>query len=308
MDLTAQAARLPLPGETVVGRSFTMIPGGKGNNQAVTCARQQVPTSMIGLLGDDFFGEVIRAQLVAEGVDVSHLGLDPSHPTGIAHIRLDPAGQNSIIVVPGANSALSVGDVTRAAALIEAASVLLVQLEIPLESVEAALGIARRAGTITMLNPAPAAELTDELLSKVDICVPNELEAAMLTQLEVDDPLSAARAAAQLRGRGCGAVVVTLGSKGAVYVDRERTLELAALDVPVVDTVAAGDAFCGALASALANAVPIDAALARATATSALAVGVAGATSSLPRAEPVDELLTRLGPVPVRVMPRAVEP
>jgi ribokinase len=159
-----------------------------------------------------------------------------------------------------------------------------------------------------MLNPAPAAELTDELLSKVDICVPNELEAAMLTQLEVDDPLSAARAAAQLRGRGCGAVVVTLGSKGAVYVDRERTLELAALDVPVVDTVAAGDAFCGALASALANAVPIDAALARATATSALAVGVAGATSSLPRAEPVDELLTRLGPVPVRVMPRAVEP
>jgi ribokinase len=263
---------------------------------------------MIGLLGDDFFGEVIRAQLVAEGVDVSHLGLDPSHPTGIAHIRLDPAGQNSIIVVPGANSALSVGDVTRAAALIEAASVLLVQLEIPLESVEAALGIARRAGTITMLNPAPAAELTDELLSKVDICVPNELEAAMLTQLEVDDPLSAARAAAQLRGRGCGAVVVTLGSKGAVYVDRERTLELAALDVPVVDTVAAGDAFCGALASALANAVPIDAALARATATSALAVGVAGATSSLPRAEPVDELLTRLGPVPVRVMPRAVEP
>jgi ribokinase len=294
MDLTAKTVTAPLPGETVVGTSFTMVPGGKGNNQAVTCARQGVPTSIIGRLGEDRFGDEIRAQLLAEEVDVSHLAIDRGSPTGIAHIRLDATGENSIVVVPGANSTLGVDDIARATGLIEEASVLLVQLEVPLVTVEAALEIARCAGTITLLNPAPAQELSDELLAKVDICVPNELEAAALTQLEVDGPASAAWAAARLRSRGCGSVVVTLGSKGAVYLDSERTLHLAALEVPVVDTVAAGDAFCGALASALANRSPIDAALARASATSALAVGVAGATSSLPPAEAVDELLARM--------------
>jgi ribokinase len=300
MDLTASATRLPSPGETVIGSSFTMVPGGKGNNQAITCARQGVATAMVGRVGRDVFGDAVRAQLVREGVDVSHLLTDLSVPTGIAHITVDAAGQNSIIIVPLSNHALTVQDVMEAATLIAGASVLLVQLEVQLEVVRAALETAKRTGTTTMLNPAPALELPDELLSMVDICVPNELEAAALTRMRVDDAASAIDAAGALHARGCGAVVVTLGSKGSVYLDKEQALEVPALSVPVVDTVAAGDAFCGAFASALARGSDVEACLVRATATGALAVGVPGATPSLPLAGAVDEALSRFGPVRVK--------
>ena len=303
MDLTAQTARLPSPGETVIGSSFTMVPGGKGNNQAVTCARQGVATAMVGRVGWDPFGESVRAQLVTEGVDVSHLTTDSTVGTGIAHIVVDSKGQNSIIIVPQSNHSLRVDHVRQAAKLIEEASVLLVQLEIRLEVVEAALSCARRAGTLTMLNPAPALDLDDEILSKVDICVPNEVEAGTLTNMKVQDAGSAIGAAKNLLNRGCKAVVVTLGSKGAVYVDRDRVLEAPALIVPVVDTVAAGDAFCGAFASSLANGADLEIGLARATAAGALAVGVRGATPSLPRSEAVDELLSRLGTLQLRSAP-----
>ena len=247
MDLTAQADTLPSPGETVIGTGFTMVPGGKGNNQAVTCARQGVTTAMIGRVGSDAFGEAIRAQLVAEGVDVSHLATDPEVATGIAHITVDSAGQNFIIIVPRSNHSMTRAQLESAAPLIDSAAVLLVQLEIRLEVVKAALDIGRRAGTTTVLNPAPALRLDDELLSMVDICIPNEVEAAALTQRSVGDKAGALEAARVLRRRGCKAVIVTLGSKGAVYLDHERALEVPSLRVPVVDTVAAGDAFCGAL-------------------------------------------------------------
>lgn len=293
MDLTAKAATLPSAGETVIGSSFTMVPGGKGNNQAVTCARQGVATAMVGRVGSDAFGEIIRAQLVAEGVDVSHLSTDPDGATGIAHITVDATGQNFIIVVPRSNRALTLRHVDEAAGLIGDATVLLVQLEVRLEVVRAALETAKRAGTTTMLNPAPALALDDRLLSKVDICLPNEVEAAALAHTTVDDAQGAVRAARALLSRGCGAVVVTLGEKGAVYVDNERVLEVASLPVPVVDTVAAGDAFCGVLASALARGSDLETGLARATAAGALAVGVAGATPSLPSARAVDEMLAR---------------
>jgi ribokinase len=299
MDLTASTAMLPSAGETVIGSSFTMVPGGKGNNQAVTCARQGVATAMVGRIGADAFGDAIRAQLVAEGVDVTHLTTEPNGATGIAHITVDSAGQNFIIIVPQSNYALSVEHVREAAALIDEAAVLLVQLEVRLEVVREALEIARRAGTTTMLNPAPALELDQDLLSKVDICLPNEVEATTLTHIRVDDLDGAIRAAHALVSRGCGAVVVTLGAKGAVYVDRERVLEVPALSVPVVDTVAAGDAFCGAFASALAGGSDVESGLVRATASGALAVGVPGATPSLPRAEAVDQMLSRFGPVSV---------
>ena len=187
MDLTAGTATLPKAGETVLGTSFTMVPGGKGNNQAVTCARQGVLTTMVGRVGPDAFGDAIRAQLVAEGVDVSHLTTDRGGATGIAHITVDANGQNFIIVVPRSNHALSAEDVHEANELIDRAAVLLVQCEVRLEVVHAALETARRAGTVTMLNPAPALELDEEILSKVDICLPNEVEAATLTHMRVDD-------------------------------------------------------------------------------------------------------------------------
>jgi ribokinase len=303
MDLTVQASTLPSPGETVVGSSFTMVPGGKGNNQAVTCARQGVDVAMIGRVGADEFGETIRAQLVAEGVDVSQLGMDPDVATGIAHITVDSTGQNFIIIVPRANHVFAERHVMEAARLIGEASVMLVQLEVRLEVVKAALDIARRAGVTTILNPAPACDLDDDLLSKVDICIPNEVEATALTQMRIADVEGAINAGRQLLGRGCRAVVVTLGAKGCVYVDNKRTLEVGALPVPVLDTVAAGDAFCGAFASALAKGRDVEASLAQATGAGALAVGVRGATPSLPRAEAVDELLDRIGPVTVREVP-----
>jgi ribokinase len=297
MDLTAVTASLPVPGETVIGSSFTMVPGGKGNNQAVTCARQGVDTAMVGRVGQDTFGEAIRAQLVAEGLDVSHLTTDPGCATGIAHITVDSAGQNSIIVVPRANHSLTPGHVGQATGLIERAAVVLVQLEVRLEVVRAALEVARRAGTTTMLNPAPALVLDDSLLSMVDICLPNEIEAAALAGVAVDGPQGAVRAGRELVARGCGAVVVTLGAKGCVYVDSERVLEVASLPVAVVDTVAAGDAFCGAMASSLARGRDLEASLVRATAAGALAVGVAGATPSLPTRAAVDEILGRFPPL-----------
>jgi ribokinase len=302
MDLTAQTASLPSPGETVIGTAFTMVPGGKGNNQAVTCARQGVTTAMVGRVGRAAFGEAIRAQLVAEGVDVSHLTTDPEVATGIAHITVDSTGQNFIIIVPRSNHSMATAQLDRAAPLIESATVLLVQLEIRLEVVKGALDIARRAGTTTVLNPAPALELDDELLSKVDICIPNEVEAAALTQVKVDDVAGALTAARVLLRRGCKAVIVTLGAKGAVYVDHERALEVPPLHVPVVDTVAAGDAFCGAFASALARGEDLEVGLTKATGAGALAVGVAGATPSLPLAQAVDEVISRFGPVEISVI------
>lgn len=303
MDLTAQADTLPSPGETVIGTGFTMVPGGKGNNQAVTCARQGVTTAMIGRVGSDAFGEAIRAQLVAEGVDVSHLATDPEVATGIAHITVDSAGQNFIIIVPRSNHSMTRAQLESAAPLIDSAAVLLVQLEIRLEVVKAALDIGRRAGTTTVLNPAPALRLDDELLSMVDICIPNEVEAAALTQRSVGDKAGALEAARVLRRRGCKAVIVTLGSKGAVYLDHERALEVPSLRVPVVDTVAAGDAFCGAFASALARGEALEVALTKATGAGALAVGVKGATPSLPFSQAVDQVISKLGPVEIRSVP-----
>lgn len=284
----------------MIGSSFTMVPGGKGNNQAVTCARQGVATAMVGRVGSDAFGEAIRAHLVAEGVDVTHLTTDLRVATGIAHITVDPTGENYIIVVPQANHALTVQHVMQAARLIEGASILLVQLEVRLEVVKVALETARTAGTTTLLNPAPALQVDDELLSKVDICMPNEVEAASLTKVRVEDACGAVKAARELLRRGCGAVVVTLGARGSVYVDNERVLEVPALSVPVVDTVAAGDAFCGAFASALARGEDVETGLARATAAGAFSVGVPGATPSLPGAQAVSQLLRRLGPVTVK--------
>ena len=203
MDLTATADRFALPGETLIGRDFAMVPGGKGANQAVAAARQGVATAMIGRVGSDVFGEAMRGVLDAESIDRRYVRSDPALPTGIAQITVDSEGQNTIVVVPGSNHALSVQEVESALRDVGPPRVLLTQLEIPREVVGAALSAAGPHVT-RILNPSPAAPLADELLALVDVCVPNEGEVASLTGLSVADEAEAAEAASALRRGDAG--------------------------------------------------------------------------------------------------------
>ena len=282
---------MPLVGETLLGTDFQMVPGGKGNNQAVAAARAGVPTACVGCLGQDDFGERVLEFVSSQGLDVSHLSTQAGAATGVAQITVDGSGPNAIVVVPGANWALTPSLVRAAAPLIRGAGVLLTQLEVPLEAVQEAIQLARGAGVRTVLNPAPARPLPDALLAQVDLCAPNEHEAGQLTGLSVVSPASALRAAEVLMGRGCRSVVVTLGARGAVYLDGARRLWVPPLPVRVVDSVAAGDAFCGTLAASVARGEGVEAALLKASAAGGLATTRAGATSSLPTEAEVERLL-----------------
>jgi len=305
MDLATAAPRLPRAGETLLGTQFSMTPGGKGNNQALACVRQGAATAMVGRVGDDPFATQILGLLQAHGVDTGQVSRNHQMGTGIAQIVVGGAGENSIVVVPLANSTLDPAAIGNARELLSGARVLLTQLEIPLPAVTAALAMGRALGLTTMLNPAPARELDQELLSLVDICVPNQVEATTLTGEDTGTVAGAVRAARNLCDRGCGAAVVTLGERGCVWADRDGDFEMAAIPVAAVDTVAAGDAFCGALAAALSAGRSLRLALERATAAGALATTVRGATSSLPTREAVDRMLEQCGSVQIQAHGRA---
>ncbi|MBA3604610.1 MAG: ribokinase, partial [Acidimicrobiia bacterium] len=264
LDLVATADRLPGPGETVLGVDFREHPGGKGLNQAVAAARAGGRVAFVGTVGRDDAGTQLRAVLGAESIDVEALDDVDGTPTGRALIVVDRRGENSIVVVPGANAAT-------VAPHVAAARVLLTQLEVPLPAVAAAVGAARRAGTTTILNPAPASAggLDPALLSAVDIIVPNEHEVQLLGGVE------------HLRALGVGAVIVTRGAHGVDVSSAGGRWHQPAFPVDVVDTTAAGDAFCGALAARLAAGHELRAAVCWAAAAGALATTVAGAVPSL---------------------------
>ena len=274
IDITVRADRLPSPGETVLGTSVMVAEGGKGLNQAVTAARLGAEVALIGSLGDDEHGDRLRARLRDEGIDIRSVLVGPV-PTGTAHVTVDARGDNVIVVVPGANAVLAASDVDRVAEVIEMADVLLASLEVPLDAVARAGEIAHAAGVRTVLNPAPAIGLP----AGFDVIVPNETEAAALG----------------LPGSAGGAdVVVTLGDHGALWVEPggRRAHDVAPVAPPaVVDSTAAGDAFCGALAVALAEGRGMPDALAFAAAAGAWAVSVRGAVPSLPRRADVAQLL-----------------
>jgi ribokinase len=291
MDFTARADRLPSVGETLIGTAFTMVPGGKGNNQALACLRQGVATAMVGCVGADPLGDALLEWFSAEGLDRGYLIRDEDNGTGIAHITVDGEGRNAIIIVPGSNMALSPDRVRRRADLIRSARVVLTQLEVPVEATAAALALGREGGAVTILNPAPARALDESVLALADICVPNEVEASDLTGRPVGDPDSALRAAAIMHDRGCPEVIVTLGEKGSLYSGPDGAIHVPAFEVETIDTVAAGDAFVGALAAALARGATRAEALLRASAAGALAVTVPGATPSLPTGEAVSDLI-----------------
>ncbi len=291
MDLTAEAPRMPRLGETVLGTGFLMVPGGKGNNQAVASVRAGAETAVVGCIGSDLFGQMVEAACRAAGLDTTWLERVAGAETGVAQIAVNANGENSIIVVPRANLALDPGRVEAAHPVTERARVILTQLEVPLDAVRAALRAGRAAGALNLLNPAPATDLSQDLLSLVDICLPNEHEATQLTGVTVEGIASAVGAADALVARGCGAAVITLGALGAVYSDGRRRLRVPPLPVRAVDTVAAGDAFCGVLAAELAGGQELDRALQVAAAAGALATTKRGATTSLPLRHELDAVL-----------------
>jgi ribokinase len=291
VDLVFGAPRWPRAGETLNGTTFGVYPGGKGANQAVAAARAGGAVTMVGRLGDDAFGQTARRFLEADGVDLRYTTVDPQAGTGVAGIVVEPDGTNRIIVVPQANDRVSVEDAERAAPALRAAGVLLLQLEVPREASLLAARLARAGGATVVLNPAPAGDLPDELLPLVDVLVPNETEAGQLTGLPVETAEQAAVAGRALRARGVPAVVLTLGARGALLLDGSGEQRVAPFAVQVVDTTAAGDAFCGVLAVALAEGLSLPQAARRASAAGALATTRPGAGPSLPRREDVDRLL-----------------
>ncbi|MDT0266483.1 ribokinase [Streptomyces sp. DSM 44915] len=292
MDLVAFVATAPRRGETVAGREFRTLPGGKGANQAVAAARAGGRVAMIGAVGDDPFAPRLRAALADAGVDTTGLRTVPG-ASGTAHIVVDDEGGNSIVVVPGANSTvtgLATGDEER----IAAADALLTQLELPVEGVLAGVRAARAHGVRTVLTPAPAQPLPPELLALTDLLVPNEHEAAVLTG--VAEPLAAARALLALVPE----VVITLGAAGSLYAARDaEPVSVPAVPVRAVDSTAAGDTFVGALAVAVGEGRPVPRAMAWAAGAAALAVSRPGASASMPNRAEIDTLF-RSAPTPGR--------
>lgn len=286
MDLVVRLARFPSPGETVAGQGFATVPGGKGANQAAACARLGVATALVGRVGDDPHGEALLSALRGSGVDVSGVARTPGVPTGTAHIQVTAGGENTIVVVPGANHALDDTDLERLERALEGAAVLMLQLELPLPQVLAAARRAAARGVPVLLDPAPAQPLPDELWALCTLVTPNEHEAEVLTGLSVATAAEVRAAADAMRARGAREVIVKRAARGADWTDGETWLHVPAHRVEAVDTVAAGDAFGGGVAAALASGLTRAQALAWGAATAAVAVTRPGAQTSLPtRAE-----------------------
>jgi ribokinase len=287
-DMVVKCAQLPRPGQTVTGGTFVMVPGGKGANQAVAAARLGTQVVFVARVGNDSFGQAAVTGYQAEGIDTTYIVRDPEAHTGVALILVDQAGENLIAVASGANHRLSPHDVRRAEPAFRQARVVLLQLEIPLPAVEAAVELAHQYHIPVILNPAPAVPLPDSLLQRVDYLTPNETEAEGLTGLPCSDLDSAERAARVLLARGVRHVIITLGAKGSLVVNTEGARLVPAYRVSAVDTTAAGDAFSGALAAGLARGASLAEAVEFATKAAAISVTRVGAQPSLPTLAEVD--------------------
>ncbi|MGK9233536.1 ribokinase [Inquilinus limosus] len=294
-DLAFRAARLPVMGETLLSNGFKLGPGGKGSNQSVAAARAGADVAFITKLGTDPFGQMARGLYAAEGIDAAHVLTDPERPTGAAFIFVDgKTGENAIIIEPGAAAALTEAEMEAAAPAIAAARVFVAQLELPLPVVRRGLEIARRHGVTTILNPAPAMALPDDLYPLVDYLTPNETEAESLVDFAVDSGQQAARAAEVLLGKGVGTVIVTLGAKGALLKSRSETVHVPAFSAgEAVETAGAGDAFNGGFALALAEDRPVAEAVRFGCAVAGISVTRAGTAPSMPRRDEVEDLLRR---------------
>jgi ribokinase len=285
-DMVVQADHLPVPGETLLGGTFLMNPGGKGANQAVAATRLGAAVTFVAKVGDDVFGRTATEQFQAEGIDTRFIVPDPEYPSGVALITVDARGENCIVVAPGANARLQPTDAEAALAELAPGTFVLLQLETPLDTVGYVAEQARRRGARVVLNPAPAQALPDELYPLLFALTPNETEAELLTGIHVHDEATARQAAEVLRSRGVGHVVLTLGARGAYLLDDAGGRTVPAPAVTARDTTAAGDCFNGALVVALAEGRSLDEAAAFACQAAAISVTRLGAQASMPtRAE-----------------------
>lgn len=290
-DMIIKMDRIPRPGETILGGEFLTAAGGKGANQAVSAARAGGRVTFIARVGNDMLGEQAIAGFAREGINVDHVVRDAASPTGVALIFVGKNGENSIAVASGANGNLSPTDVRNAQGAFAGASVLLMQLETPVETLQAAAELAVRAGARVILNPAPARPLPDRLLQHVSILTPNETEAELLTGIKVDSTATAEEAANKLIGRGVETVILTLGARGAFVATADTRKLVSGFKVEAVDTTAAGDTFNGALAVALAEGQPLDRAVLFANAAGAISVTRIGAQPSTPKREEIEKFL-----------------
>lgn len=294
IDLVTQVARFPKPGETILGGDLETIAGGKGANQAVAAARLGAEVAMLGRVGDDVFAGRLKQNLVEAGVDVTHVSDSADTASGVALIVVDKEGQNSIVVASGANAKVTPEDVDIAAGVITTANVLLLQLEIPLESVRRAAELAHEQGVKVVLNPAPARTLPADLLSLIDILIPNEIETSALSGKPTTSPEEMKVAMAKLRNLGVETVILTAGEQGAYLTGAEGDRRFPAFSPKqVVDTTAAGDAFVGGLATAIGEGKRLPEAVPWGNAAGALTVTRAGAQPSLPSRAEVEALLDK---------------
>lgn len=289
-DMVVKAAKLPSPGETVIGGSFLMNPGGKGANQAVTASRLGGNVTFIASVGNDIFGRQAMQQFQREKINTSFIVTDKEYPSGVALINVDAKGENSIAVAPGANARLSIARVEDALKSMPDNSILLLQLEIPLATVEYTIEQGHKKKLKILLNPAPANKLSEETYKHLYVITPNESEAELLTGMPVTNLASAGQAADALHAKGVPNVVITLGAKGALVSSDGRKRPVVAPAVTAVDTTAAGDCFNGALAVALSEGRELDDAVAFACKAASISVTRMGAQSSLPYRKEVDEL------------------
>lgn len=291
VDLTGRTPRLPVPGETVMGTSFAMGPGGKGSNQAVAAHRAGADMTLVTKVGKDVFGTVATDFYKEEGMDTSYIFEDESKETGCALISVDEnTAQNEIVVISGACGNITPEDVEKSRSLIESAGILLLQLEINLDALYKVIDIAHETGVTIVLNPAPAAELPDEVLRKIDIVTPNETEAQVLTGVKIENEADAKKAAKVFMDKGVKEVVITLGSLGAFAMDQEKSELVERLNVDAIDTTGAGDAFNGGFVMALAEGKDLFTALRYGNVTGALSVTKLGTAPSMPSREEINAL------------------
>ena len=281
-DMVIKAAHLPLPGETILGGVFLMNAGGKGANQAVAAARLGAQVTFVCKTGNDIFGQQSKQLFADEGIDTSYVFSDAEHPSGVALITVDAQGENCIVVASGANACLLPDDLKNAADAIEQSDIVLMQLEIPMETIEYVANIAYAKGKTVILNPAPAQPLSKSLLQCVSILTPNETEASMISGITVHDTASACEAARAICAMGVQTVIITLGAKGALIYTHEFHEEIPVGKVEAVDTTAAGDVFNGAFAVALAENRNITDAVRFACKAASISVTRIGAQASAP--------------------------